>query len=397
MNYDFINESAEWKLSRNRRIAVFVRFSNWVMIVSGLIWPFVNSTIWLAIITFMLLSGSGIVSLILLKKGHLDSARVLSAASAIIYFVFVCIVSTGGLSVNLGERHVQFWLVVLASLSNFFFFDLKPWIRDTIPALLLLLFLMFHFDLVHVPVMVKFENIYTMNIYTVSAAMLTLYLINRLFTLEIVRAEESVTQSADQMETLLGNMLPKSIAQRLKSEKRTFAEEFHDCSVLFADIEGFTSWAENKSPNEVASKLNTIFSRFDELVDKAELTKIKTIGDAYMVAAGVPEKIQNHAIVLVELAKQMLKVAEDDGEFRFRIGIHSGSVVAGIIGKKTFNYDLWGDTVNIASRMESRGKPNEINISNDTFNLIKNECQFESNGSYETRSGVMKEMWLVKK
>ncbi|MFM7078249.1 MAG: adenylate/guanylate cyclase domain-containing protein [Bacteroidota bacterium] len=396
MNYDFINESAEWKLLRNRRIAVFVSFCNKVMIVSGLIWPFVNSTIWLAIITFMLLSGSGIVSLILLKKGHLDSARILSAASAIIYFVFVCIVSSGGLSVSSGERHVQFWLVVLASLSNFFFYDLKPWIRDTIPALLLLLFLMFHFDLVHIPAMVKFKNIYTMNLYTVTVGILTLYLINRLFSGEIIRAEESVSQSADQMEALLGNMLPKSIAQRLKSEKRTFADEFHDCSVLFADIEGFTSWAENKSPNDVAVKLNTIFSLFDELVDKAGLTKIKTIGDAYMVAAGAPEKIENHATALVELAKQILIVAKSDGEFRFRIGIHSGSVVAGIIGKKTFNYDLWGDTVNIASRMESLGKPNEINISNDTFNLIKNEFECKPNGSYETRLGVIKEMWLVK-
>ncbi len=164
---------------------------------------------------------------------------------------------------------------------------------------------------------------------------------------------------------------------------------------MFADIVDFTAWSEKHNPNELVDRLNIIFSRFDDLVENTKLTKIKTNGDSYMVAAGVPEIREDHAVVLTAMALEMQKIASEYSEFKFRMGINSGSVVAGIIGKKIFLYDLWGDTVNTASRMESSGEIGRVNISEATFELVKNNFNCIYRGRVHAKNKGEIDMYFV--
>ena len=163
-------------------------------------------------------------------------------------------------------------------------------------------------------------------------------------------------------ENLLLNILPRSIADRLKAESQPIADQFGSASILFADVVDFTPWSERLTPAEVVGCLDHLFSHFDDLAERHGLEKIKTIGDCYMVAAGVPEPRPDHACALALMAFDMLDAMRAEGEaghlgLELRIGINSGPVVAGVIGRKRFLYDLWGDAVNTASRMESYGTP----------------------------------------
>lgn len=166
-------------------------------------------------------------------------------------------------------------------------------------------------------------------------------------------------------ERLLLNVLPASIAERLKTQPEALADSFAEVTVLFADIVDFTPLASRMGPLELVGLLNTIFSRFDELTERHGLERIKTIGDAYMVAGGLPEPKQDHASAVATLALEMMEVIREFPSIRLRIGIHTGAVVAGVIGTKRFLYDLWGDTVNVASRMESHGAPGMIMVTED--------------------------------
>jgi len=186
-------------------------------------------------------------------------------------------------------------------------------------------------------------------------------------------------------DTLILNILPEKIARTLKSRDGVIAEEFDSASVLFADIVDYTSYSGTKPPTVVVSKLNEIFHRFDELTDRYRLEKIKTIGDAYMVVGGLPEPGEGHERSIATMALEMLEAAEtveaDEGErFSVRIGIHCGPVVAGVIGHRKFAYDLWGDTVNVASRLESNGVPGRVQVSEDFFQKVKEDFRFESRG-----------------
>jgi class 3 adenylate cyclase len=186
-------------------------------------------------------------------------------------------------------------------------------------------------------------------------------------------------------EKLLLNILPQPIAQRLKQKSEAIADSFSDVTVLFADIVGFTQLSTTMSPSKLVSLLNGIFSAFDQLCEQHGLEKIKTIGDAYMVVGGLPTARKDHAKAVVDFALDMQRALAnfnaDTGEsFRIRIGINSGPVVAGVIGTKKFIYDLWGDTVNIASRMESHGTPGSIQITESTFQHIKDQFQIEALG-----------------
>jgi adenylate cyclase len=183
-----------------------------------------------------------------------------------------------------------------------------------------------------------------------------------------------------QNEQLLLNVLPASIAAQLKKAEGIIAERLEDVSVLFADIVGFTSLSARISPSELIEMLNHLFSAFDDLVDRHGLEKIKTIGDAYMVAGGLPEPRPDHLEAMAAFALDMLKAmqAPPDGqdELRVRIGIHVGSVVAGVIGRRKFSYDAWGDTVNTASRLESHGEPERIHVSEAVYLRLRDRFAF---------------------
>lgn len=213
-------------------------------------------------------------------------------------------------------------------------------------------------------------------------------------------AEFALEEEKKKSETLLYNILPVSIAHKLRENSNSIADGFSSTTILFADIVGFTALSERLKPEEVVTMLNQIFSRFDRLVEQGGLEKIKTIGDAYMVASGLPIPQQNHAEPIAELALDMLKALEQLNEEQhqtldIRIGIHSGSVVAGVIGIKKFVYDVWGDTVNTASRMESHGLPGTIQTSEATYLLLKNQYRFSERGMIEIKGkGSMKTFFL---
>jgi guanylate cyclase len=200
-------------------------------------------------------------------------------------------------------------------------------------------------------------------------------------------------------EMLLLNVLPKEISEALKAGPRTIAEQYAAASILFADAVEFTPMAAKIAPLELVDLLNEVFQCFDSLVEKHDLEKIKTIGDCYMVASGVPRPRPDHAIALVNLALDMqAAIAErrfGGRQLAFRIGINSGPVVAGVIGRKKFIYDLWGEAVNMASRMESHGRSRRIQITRSTYELIADCFECESLGWIDVKGAGPAEAWLV--
>ncbi|MEK0178719.1 MAG: PAS domain S-box protein [Oscillatoriales cyanobacterium] len=196
------------------------------------------------------------------------------------------------------------------------------------------------------------------------------------------QAEDALREEQEKSEKLLLNILPKAIAERLKRNETTIAEYFPEVTVLFADIVGFTHLSTLMNPIDLVELLNQIFSSFDLICERLGLEKIKTIGDAYMVVGGLPEPRADHAEAIAQMALDMQTEiarfnAQNNKYFSIRIGIHSGPVVAGVIGIKKFIYDLWGDTVNIASRMESHGLPWRIQVSEATYNLLQHKYLFD--------------------
>ncbi|MCT7976006.1 adenylate/guanylate cyclase domain-containing protein [Laspinema olomoucense] len=220
---------------------------------------------------------------------------------------------------------------------------------------------------------------------------------------EFVYALKQLQIEQAKSESLLLNILPKTIADRLKEETTTIADQFTDVTVLFADIVGFTTLSSRISPTELVTLLNEIFSEFDRLADLHGLEKIKTIGDAYMLVGGLPEPKADCAIDVAEMALDMQQAIKQfnlthQENINIRIGINTGSVVAGVIGQKKFIYDLWGDAVNIASRMESHGLPGSIQVSEDTYQVLANRYQFEERGSIAIKGkGEMKTYFLLGK
>lgn len=202
---------------------------------------------------------------------------------------------------------------------------------------------------------------------------------------------------------LLLNVLPKAIADRLKAGERTIVDSFIDATVVFADIAGFTQIAGRQSPQRTAQLLNEIFSNFDTIADQFKLEKIKTIGDAYMVVAGVPVVREDHAAACAAAAFEMLESMRafnrrHNLNWAIRVGMNSGPVVAGIIGTRKFSYDLWGDTVNIASRMESHGQPGRIQVSESTRKLLKDAYEYEPQGTIAIKNaGDMPTYFLRRK
>jgi class 3 adenylate cyclase len=201
-------------------------------------------------------------------------------------------------------------------------------------------------------------------------------------------------------ERLLLNVLPKAIAERLKAGQRTIVDSFIDSTVLFADIVGFTRIAARQSPHRTVQLLNELFSGFDRIAEQRELEKVKTIGDAYMLASGVPVIRADHAEACAEAAFEFLEAVRTFNrrhslDWAIRIGMNSGPVVAGIIGTKKFSYDLWGDTVNIASRMESHGQPGKIQVSEATRKLLEGKYDFTPVGVIEIKNSSPMPTYLL--
>jgi guanylate cyclase len=221
---------------------------------------------------------------------------------------------------------------------------------------------------------------------------------------EFVREREvalaQLRNEQDRAETLLLNILPRSIADRLKENSSTIADQFAAASIVFADVVDFTPLSERLPPAEVVGILDHLFTHFDLLADRYGVEKIKTIGDAYMVAAGIPTPRSDHARVMALMAIDMrdaMRAEDAVGHLglELRIGINSGPVVAGVIGRKRFLYDLWGDAVNMASRMESHGTPGQIQVTRATYELLRDEFEFEPRGTIAVKGKGDVETWYL--
>jgi adenylate cyclase len=229
---------------------------------------------------------------------------------------------------------------------------------------------------------------------TIVFTLLAIFAKQRTEALAALRIEQ------DKAENLLLNILPRSIAEKLKADSATIADQFDAASILFADVVDFTPFSERLPPAEVVGILDHLFTHFDVLAERYGLEKIKTIGDCYMVAAGVPSPRADHALALAQMALDMREaMRSEDGVAHFglelRIGINSGPVVAGVIGRKRFLYDLWGDAVNTASRMESQGTPGQIQVTRATYELLRDDFVLEPRGMVSVKGKGEMETWYL--
>lgn len=215
------------------------------------------------------------------------------------------------------------------------------------------------------------------------------------------RTEAELFHQRRETERLLLNILPQPIAERLKRSSETIADHFSAVTVLFADIVDFTQLATQISPTQLVTQLNQIFSEFDRLVELYDLEKIKTIGDEYMAVGGLPRYRPDHIEAISELALAMQRsiaqfYTKPDHPFQLRIGIHTGPVIAGIIGRKKITYDLWGETVNLASRMQTQGAPGRIQVTSAVYHPLQGKFYFEERGTIDVKGvGVIETYWLV--
>jgi len=221
-----------------------------------------------------------------------------------------------------------------------------------------------------------------------------------LFATQRAEALAALRLEQNKAEDLLLNILPRSIADKLKADTATIADQIEAASILFADVVDFTPLSERLQPAEVVGMLDRLFTYFDLLAERHGLEKIKTIGDCYMVAAGVPTPRLDHARAMALMALDMREAMRSkDGVgqlgLELRIGINSGPVVAGVIGRKRFLYDLWGDAVNMASRMESQGTRGQIQVTSDTYELLKDEFELESRGMVAIKGKGDVETWYL--
>ncbi|CAM3940523.1 adenylate/guanylate cyclase domain-containing protein [Flavobacterium sinopsychrotolerans] len=219
----------------------------------------------------------------------------------------------------------------------------------------------------------------------------------------VKKTNSIIEEEKNRSNNLLLNILPEETALELKKNGKVQAKKFESVTVLFTDFEGFTHYAEKLPPEKLVESIDYYFSKFDTIMEKYNLEKIKTVGDAYMCAGGLPFPTGDHAYKMTLAALEIARfvniseelITQNQSHFKIRIGINTGPLVAGVVGIKKFSYDIWGDTVNIASRMESNSEPGKINISEYTYQIIKNDFECEYRGEIEVKNKGMMKMYFV--
>jgi adenylate cyclase len=210
------------------------------------------------------------------------------------------------------------------------------------------------------------------------------------------RAENNLVESDKKNEELLLNILPEETARELKEYGKSKARLYSEVTVLFTDFVNFTGISEQMGPSDLVGEINRCFEAFDHIIERNGLEKIKTIGDAYMAVCGLPQEDPEHAIKVTKAAKEILEwVANNNSRFQIRIGLNSGPVVAGIVGVKKYAYDIWGDTVNTAARMEQNSETGKINITGSTYLLIKDHFECTYRGKIAAKNKGEIDMYFV--
>ena len=234
----------------------------------------------------------------------------------------------------------------------------------------------------------------------------TLLIRSVLYAIERHQLREQLQLEKEKSDSLLRNILPQSIADELKENGGVKARYYEDVSVMFVDFANFTKLSSDMNPEELVAELHTCFSAFDEITERFQLEKIKTIGDAYMLAGGVPKANSSAVKNTIEAAFEILKFiekrytekqAEGKPYWKARVGIHNGPVVAGVVGSKKFTYDIWGNTVNVAARIESKGEAGRVNVSETVYARVKDDLSyiFTNRGKIEAKGVGEVQMWFV--
>jgi len=365
-----------------RRARLMLLIGSWGLIVASLIWGvyFALQSTWSIVAMDIGLLIAGVMSLRMIQAGRLIQSTLLMNATLFLVLVFMSLFLD--LPNGIAPRTAHFYLIPLALATYLLLKGKRPLLRHGPPVLCLLTVVILSSSSFGVVTSMALpDGVRTSGgWFNCGLAMGIFYALTVVFFGDIDRMESQLQHVNNRFVELIGSMFPKSIAERLLSTGQAFAERHSSCSILFADIVGFTPLAAKLPPEELVKMLSEIFARFDQGVEQYGLTKIKTIGDAYMVAAGVPDSDSQHARKLVEFGQKMLEIVEGVDGIDLRIGISSGAVVAGVIGRSRQVYDVWGDVVNMASRMESHGLSGHIQVSQDTFDLTRHLFDFKERG-----------------
>lgn len=215
-----------------------------------------------------------------------------------------------------------------------------------------------------------------------------------------------IIMAKQKSDELLLNILPESVADELKEFGKTTPQKFDEATIMFTDFKGFTRYSEHYSPEELVKMVGHYFSAFDKIMAKYEIEKIKTIGDAYMCVSGIPKHYEKHAFNMINAAFEMIEFVNQSAQekkskglpyLEMRIGIHTGPIVAGVVGSRKFAYDVWGDAVNIAARMEQSGEPGYINVSETVYTQVEKDFKFQYRGEIEAKNKGKMKMYFVAK
>jgi len=377
-------------LGRPRRIRQFLIVSTAALIVLAGVWAVIALTIphYPLLIADLILIVVGITVLSLIRARLIAAAVHLLLISLLIWIPAMAFFVSGS-----GVEHrgaVHYWLLVIMVGLHFVLFDAARVIQTFYVAVAILLFIVIQYGLIAMEPRFAFpaqDRLFTHGL-TVGLVLIAIAASMRTFIASLADSEARAREANQRTEQLIMNMLPRSVISRVRSEGKTFAQRIDSCSILFADIVGFTPMAARMSPEALVALLNGIFTQFDELTERCGVEKIKTIGDGYMAAAGLPDQQADHAVRIARLALAIRELITESEDLSVRIGISSGPVVAGIIGQRRLTYDLWGETVNLASRMESHGTDGCIQVSESTYHLLRDQFDFEMRGAIEVKGST---------
>lgn len=384
-------------LGRPHRVRRFMLVSTWLLIALGAIWAayalkFEQHAL---LVGDLVLIAIGAAVLSLLRIGWITVAiHVLLIALLIWIPTMAYYVSGSGINNN---GAVHYWLFVYIVGLHFVLFDAARVIQTFYVACAILIFVVVEYNLVALDPRYGFPAQDTLfgHGLTLGLVLIAIAVIMRTYIKDLADAERRARDANHRSEQLLGSVLPPSILERVRRQGTTFTQRVDECSVLFADIVGFTPMASRLSAEELVALLNQIFSRFDELTTAHGVEKIKTIGDGYMAASGLPEPHPDHAGRIARLGLDMLDAINGFDNLSVRIGINSGPVLAGIIGQHRIAFDLWGETVNLASRMESHGMAGRIQVSSSTYELLHDEFTFDPGRTIEVKGTGMTTAYLL--
>ena len=384
-------------LGRAGRIRSFLKTANQLLIVLGLIWGAfaLSEKHYALLVADLILIGIGVFSYTLLRSKriliaiHWSLLSLLFWVGAVAYFI-----SGSGVNHN---GAVHYWLIVYIVGLHFVLFGAARILQTSYVATAILVFIIIEYDLVSLDPRFGFPTHDTLFSHglTLGLVLIAVAVLMRRYILNLDQAEKRAQIATIRSNELLNSVLPPSVVQRVQREGNTYTQSADNCTILFADIVGFTPLSERLSSTELVSLLNQIFGTFDQLAVKHGVEKIKTIGDGYMAVSGIPKSDPRHAHKVIDLARDMLLAMAAFEGLDIRIGINTGTVIAGIIGQTRIAFDLWGRAVNIASRMESHGANGRIQVTEDTRELLKNDYEFDEPRVIEVKGkGEMRVFFL---